>query len=256
MSANHALTRAQERVNSNIDAAVNTGITGQLQKSMNVTLKLASGSSVRLVSSDGVPTREGTYYYSKLGIEVPAIFPYEQGLLNGKWVVGFDGRKKLVRRMGADGSWKVAPMGANYFKYNRDEYKVDFPVRLARPVSNAKGTRASWVLDKETFEYISRDTATDGGTRIPTNELLMKATVGKLKAGWFQPRPGRPFLPLLATDAERERHVRDAANAWIRQQKKITARDPLTGEEGEYYTVLYDSPMWKVWDETRPITIK
>ena len=106
MSANHALTRAQERMNSNIDAAVNTGITGQLQKSMNVTLKLASGRSVRLVSSDGVPTREGTYYYSKLGIEVPAIFPYEQGLLNGKWVVGFDGRKKLVRRMGA-GSWRV-----------------------------------------------------------------------------------------------------------------------------------------------------
>ncbi len=40
MSADHALTRAQERMNSKIDAAVNAGITGQLQKSMNVTLKL------------------------------------------------------------------------------------------------------------------------------------------------------------------------------------------------------------------------
>ena len=106
MSADQALTRAQERMNSNINAAVNAGITGQLQKSMNITLKLASGRSVRLVSADGVPTREGTYYYSKLGIDPPAIFPYEQGLLSGKWVVGFDGHKKMVRRMGADGTWE------------------------------------------------------------------------------------------------------------------------------------------------------
>ena len=113
MSADGAVTRAQERMNSNIDAAVNAGITGQLQKNMNVTLKLASGRSVRLVSADGVPTREGIHYYSKLGIDPPAIFPYEQGLLNGKWVVGFDGRKKLVRRMGADGSWQVTSLGAN-----------------------------------------------------------------------------------------------------------------------------------------------
>ena len=151
MSADHALTRAQERMNSKIDAALNAGIAGQLQKkSMNVTLKLASGSSVRLVSSDGVPTREGTHYYSKLGIDPPAIFPYEQGLLNGKYVVGFDGKKKLVRRMGADGL-QVTPMGVNYFKYNRDSYKVEFPTRLARPASNAKGKRTGWVLDKETF---------------------------------------------------------------------------------------------------------
>ena len=135
MSADQALTRAQERMNSNIDAAVDTGIAAQLQKSMNVTLKLASGRSVRLVSADGVPTREGAHYYSKLGIDPPAIFPYEQGLLNGKWVVGFDGKKKMVQRMGADGSWKV-PLGANYFKYNRDSYKVEFPARLARPLDN------------------------------------------------------------------------------------------------------------------------
>ena len=238
MSADHALTRAQERMNSKIDVAVNAGITGQLQKkTMNVTLKLVSGSSVRLVSSDGVPTREGTHYYSKLGIDPPAIFPYEQGLVSSKYVVGFDGNKKLVRRMGADG-WQVTSMGVNYFKYNRDEYKVEFPTRLARP-----GKRTGWVLDKETFEYTSRDPEEGKGF-----------TVGKLKAQ-ARPLPRRPPLPLLATDAEREQHVRDAAHAWIRQQKKITAKDPLTGEEGEYHVVLYDSPMWYVWDETRPIRI-
>lgn len=81
----------------------------------------------------------GVHYYSKLGIDPPAIFPYEQGFENGKWAVGFDGRTKLVRRMAADGSWQVTSLGANYFKYNRDEYKVEFPVRLAMKGASVRG---------------------------------------------------------------------------------------------------------------------
>lgn len=147
-----------------------------------------------------MPTREGAHYYSKLGIEVPAIFPYEQGLVNSRWVVGFDGKKKMVRRMGADGSWKVTPLGANYFKYNCDSYNIEFPVRLARPVSNAKGKRTGWALDRTTFEYM--EGGPEGGRDF---------TVGKVKAQ-ARPLPRRPPLPLLASDEERERHVRDAAN--------------------------------------------
>ena len=148
MSADHALTRAQERMNSNIDAAVDTGIAAQLQKSMNVTLKLASGRSVRLVNADGVPTREGTHYYSKLAIDPPAIFPYEQGLHHGKWVVGFDGKKKMVRRMGADG-WQVTPMGVNYFKYNRDSYKLNFlSAWLVRSVMLRASERVGYLIKR------------------------------------------------------------------------------------------------------------
>ena len=46
MSADQALTRAQERKNSKIDAAITAGRVAQLQKSMNVTLKLTSGGSI------------------------------------------------------------------------------------------------------------------------------------------------------------------------------------------------------------------
>ena len=106
-----------------------------------------------------------------LALTPPAVLPYEQGLLNGKWVVGFDGKKKMVRRMGADGSWKVTPLGANYFKYNRDSYEVEFPVRLARPVSNAKGKRTGWLLDRTTFEYMKG--GPEGGRDF---------TVGKVKS--------------------------------------------------------------------------
>ena len=85
MSADQALTRAQERKNSKIDAAITAGRVAQLQKSMNVTLKLTSGGSMRLVSADGTVSPEGRHYYSKLGVEPPSIFPYEQGwrLLSG-----------------------------------------------------------------------------------------------------------------------------------------------------------------------------
>ena len=93
-SADQALTRAQERKNSKIDAAITAGRVAQLQKSMNVTLKLTSGGSMRLVSADGTVSPEGRHYYSKLGVEPPSIFPYEQGLVNGKWIKPFVGKKK------------------------------------------------------------------------------------------------------------------------------------------------------------------
>ena len=122
MSADQALTRAQERKNSKIDAAIAAGMVAQLQKSMNVTLKLTSGGSMRLVSADGTVSPEGRHYYSKLGVEPPSIFPYEQGLEAGKWIRAFDGKKKMVQRMGADG-WQPTKIGIQYFKYNRDEYE-------------------------------------------------------------------------------------------------------------------------------------
>ena len=136
MSADQALTRAQERKNFKIDAAIAAGRVAQLQKSMNVTLKLTSGGSMRLVSADGTVSPEGRHYYSKLGVEPPSIFPYEQGLEGGKWIRTFDGNKKLVQRMGSDGWERPTSLGIHYFTYNRDEYKIEDPTRLARPIGH------------------------------------------------------------------------------------------------------------------------
>ncbi len=93
MSADQALTRAQERKNSKIDAAIAAGRVAQLQKSMNVSLKLTSGGTIRLVNADGTVSPQGLHYYNKLGVEPPSIFPYEQGLEGGKWIRAFDGKK-------------------------------------------------------------------------------------------------------------------------------------------------------------------
>ena len=77
------------------------------------------------------------------------MFAYEQPLEYGKWVKGFDGNKKLVRRMGADGRWHPTKFGLEHFKYNRDESAVGHPVNIARPTDDGKNTkRMGRVLDK------------------------------------------------------------------------------------------------------------
>ena len=103
MSADQSMIRAQERMNTNINAAINAGNVAQLQKSMNVTLRLPTNSSLKLVSADGTVSAEGRHYYNTIGINPPTIFAYEQPLINNKWVNAFDGTKKMVQRMTTDG---------------------------------------------------------------------------------------------------------------------------------------------------------
>ena len=93
MSADQALTRAQARRIAKIDAAIDAGREARLQKNMNVTLKLLTNGSVKLVSADGTVTPEGTHYYSKLEVAPPTVFPYEQPLIGNKWLKAFDGTK-------------------------------------------------------------------------------------------------------------------------------------------------------------------
>ena len=95
---------------------------------MTVNLHLTDNRKVKLVGADGVLTDEGKEYYNVRGEAHPSIYPYEQPLINGKWVLGFDGTKHMVRRF-LGGEWVVTPKGANYFKHNQDEWRVQYPVR-------------------------------------------------------------------------------------------------------------------------------
>ena len=72
-----------------------------LQNNMNVTLKTLTGGSIKLVSADGAVAPEGLHYYNNVGVAPPSVFAYEQPLDKGKWVKGFDGKKKLVRKNGS-----------------------------------------------------------------------------------------------------------------------------------------------------------
>ena len=114
-----------------MDAALQAGTAPKLDaRKMEVRLSLGPRRPVVLVKADGTVTKEGKHVYEKLGVPAPSIYPYEQGLMNGKWVKNFTGAasaKTLVVGRGG----KPTAKGENYFKYNRDEYHADFPVRLA-----------------------------------------------------------------------------------------------------------------------------
>jgi len=120
-----------------------------VQRSMAVTLSVPPDRNITLVKADGAPTREGAYYYGRLGIAPPSIYPYEQPLINSKWVQGFDNKKHLVRRW-ASNEWKVTAKGANYFRYNHDIYHVDVPVKIAFPPrKNNEAWRIPLVTDED-----------------------------------------------------------------------------------------------------------
>ena len=75
-----------------MDAALQAGTTPKLDaRKMEVRLSLGPRKPVVLVKADGTVTNEGKFVYEKLGVPAPSIYPYEQGLLNGKWVKNFPG---------------------------------------------------------------------------------------------------------------------------------------------------------------------
>ena len=80
MSADQALTRAQERNYRKIDAAVDSGLLARLQKNMHVTLKTLTGGSIKLVSADGAATPEGVHDCNNAVVEPPSVFAYYQFL--------------------------------------------------------------------------------------------------------------------------------------------------------------------------------
>ena len=138
----------------------------------------------------------------------------------------------------AAGGWKPTPIGLQYFKHNRHEFRVEYPVKAARPIGNKfVGQQKRWQFDREYNEN-------------PDTEKYMAAddkeviTVAQTKVNM-----------MMANDREKENHARDAAQKYIERQPTIIVRDPNTGEEGEYHIVSYDSPIDFVWDPTRPIRI-
>ena len=55
----------------------------------------------------------------------------------------------MVQKMAADG-WKPTPIGLQYFKYNRHEFRVEYPVKAARPIGNKfVGQQKRWQFDRE-----------------------------------------------------------------------------------------------------------
>ena len=179
-----------------LTAALEAGTIPKLDaRKMEVRLSMGPRRPVVLVKADGTVTKEGEHVYEKMGVPAPSIYPYEQGLMNGKWVKNFPGAasaKTLVVGRGG----RPTPKGEAYFKYNRDEYHADFPVRRAlKPKKDSN----VWRLDPATFEYKEREL---DEYRRQTGPPILPLTVGKLgKSGRPHVRACLPFSHGLAHGA-------------------------------------------------------
>ncbi len=230
-----------------LEAAVQAGRLPERRANQAIYITLANGKKTSLVKPDGTATPSGRLYYEEIvGVPVPQAYPYEQPLEHNKWVNGFDGHKKLVRRMNSEVEWVDAPNGENYFKYNRDEYLVEaahFQMIHIRDERNAAGD----------IVPVYRKVNPHGDPYVPLQQLDTDSswsnvcmTVAATRA-LPQPQPLRPERHRLATEAQKEQFAKEAGIAWLR------ARPTLVHEGIEYHIIYHDSPFTVVWNEALPL---
>ena len=83
---------------SQIEQAIADGQESRANKGNQGRYLMVKGSRRKLIEASGKVTEWGRAYYQILGIEPPRLYGYEQPLIDDKWVMGFSGRKVLVRR--------------------------------------------------------------------------------------------------------------------------------------------------------------
>ena len=87
MSADNAVSRAQARNNSMVDAAIKAGGVAELHhKNISVAIRVGRR-NIKLVGGDGVATRGGKHYNSQPGIPPPVVYRYDRASLteSGSW---------------------------------------------------------------------------------------------------------------------------------------------------------------------------
>ncbi len=132
-----------------------------------------------LLLPSGEATLAGVFYYKTLlGLDPPLLYPYEGELIQDKWVVGFNGKKILVRRRDASGQWAATKAGLQYFKFARDEHSVTAGAYRLSGNGTTLVEIAPQVLSHAKFvtEYISNPSATLKYQRL-TTELEQEAFV-------------------------------------------------------------------------------
>ena len=136
-------TARDERLRTSIVNAINAGTQAASFTATQGRFLQIGNRRARLQNADGTLTRAGKHYHEHLGEEPPLLYPYEQQLDQNQWVCGYNGKRVHVRKW-VNGAWQVTKKGENYFRYIKNEYVVQVPVR--RIVSVRRNGQDMYVL--------------------------------------------------------------------------------------------------------------
>ena len=106
------------RLRARIDLTINSGERAQAFSSSQGRYLQVGTRKVKLQNTDGTLTDSGRHYHAHLGDVPPLMYSYDQPLINDKWVIGYNGKRIMVRKK-VNGQWQVTRNGEEYFRYNK-----------------------------------------------------------------------------------------------------------------------------------------
>ena len=157
-------------------------------------------------------------------------------------MTGSSGRKLLVRRRLADGSWRVTKQGEAYFAANRDEVVVKVPTLLVKHLKDfSAGARARLnpVADGVKLGVLANNES--------YTKLDQKFSVRAL----LEPEQSIRYRR-LATEAQGMNFVMQAANAYLNGLQPIVVAAE-GGRTIRTYIVYFSSDAIIVWDASRDL---
>lgn len=197
-----------------------------------------AGRRVKLQHADGTLTEAGKHYHQHVGQYPPLRYSYEQPLINYKFVMGYNGNRVKVRTW-KNGEWQVTKQGEAYFKYNKNEYVVNRPVRRAVERQDvwvwAQGDNQHNTLPVAEMKHVKPGNRGDPVSPAPDAPLVLPRSTAHLR---------------LAYEAARMAYLREGVMHKIKQNAQINI------EGRPYYTMAPYSATRLVWDDaTREWTV-
>ena len=182
-----------------------------------------------------------------MGVPPPESYPYEQPLIQDKWVKNFPGSKTaytLVRRKHFPGAnWEVTKKGQAYFAYNRDEYlpkvhyliyKTDWQKNISPPPGE------DWILP---LDYD------------PNKNMLsdFPVTVGAIRN-----QDQHPLTWMFPTVQQQQDEVKAAVRKMLQNPEQYSnGRYTTIDIDGVNFTQLgLESDITYIWDERRDIQVQ
>lgn len=179
--------RVRQQVKTQIDTAVRSGVLPKAPRS-GLGLVLPTGARFRTLFDQNGITPAGRYYYTKVGIEPPTNFDYQQDAVRrgrSQYIKLLDGTTKKVSTWdNINREWKLTALGKKFYAKAVDKFTVLWPVRVQLTrINGSIYERVDWMPS----------TAIDalGEIEVPKNlsENEQRQRVAQIEQNWRDAQP-------------------------------------------------------------------